>query len=747
MASLAFQPYVDKENAGSFGVRPNKGQIGGGLGKVFNKGNEQSLVTPRRALGDVNRDLKAVNNGPGLKPMQKPSGLPLQSKGLQMKSANIQPLTGRSGNIMQISVSKEWKDIYKLLRKLGLLNTAFAVMDIVQAVDHTSREENVIRIVFALVGIQLIYCVTMAQTPSKSCALCDKPATLYCYEDKQLLCFQCKKDIHDRVPVCRDHNVVDIHKAGTHIYKPVPACDSHEKEFLYYCSKCDCLICKECMTSSHNGHITKEIKSITDIHRQEVDEIINKLKTKVEELKKTLETIDGEHSLLIQSGCDSYIEVVEKTSAEIHQIIDHYKQIEMNTAFDFRDTETHNLKGTRVFFQRLHNESSDRLLKFENLLQEPHDNSFFLEWKGLQKEYKIMTEESEQSLSSPRQMSGFNQNRFRRAIIEGIDKQFQMGLKERETTVAVLKEEVDTLNDKLKGKQEDIDKLSVITTKGENETKILEEISKLKTEIKEQDRRKFALQKEKETTVARLTDEMDLLKEKLKIKQKQVEKVSKQKEKETTVARLTDQMDLLKEKLKIKQKQVEKVSKKRIVLIGCTGVGKSSLGNTLLGEFHFQAGGGYTSATSKCEIGPHAIIIVIPPNRRNDAMERRAIEILFDFFGDEHFLEFTMLVMVRKNDITSKFGESYNIYDFVENESPEYIKQLYEKCNKRIVAVENSQNMSDRQKDAERVFEEIDKLDGYYSHHYFQILSNGKRCSEEIAQLKKSKKILEEKKN
>lgn len=32
MASLAFQPFVDKENAGSIGVRPNKGQTGGGLG-------------------------------------------------------------------------------------------------------------------------------------------------------------------------------------------------------------------------------------------------------------------------------------------------------------------------------------------------------------------------------------------------------------------------------------------------------------------------------------------------------------------------------------------------------------------------------------------------------------------------------------------------------------------------------------------------------------------------------------------
>ncbi|XP_071150359.1 hyaluronan mediated motility receptor-like [Mytilus edulis] len=333
----------------------------------------------------------------------------------------------------------------------------------------------------------------MAQTPSKSCAFCNKPATLFCYEDKQFLCSQCKKDIHDRVAVCLDHNVVDIHEAGNRIYKPVPVCDSHKKEFIYYCSKCDCLACKECMTSSHNGHITKEIKKITDSHRQVVDKKINTLKTKVEEIKKTLQTIDGEHSLLIQSCCDSYIEDVDKTSEEILQIIDHYKQVEINNAFDFRDTETHNLKGTRVFFQRLQNESSDRLLKFENLLQEPHDNSFFLEWKDLQKENKLMTEESEQPLSSPRQMSGFKQKTFRRAIIDGIDKQFQMGLKEQETAVVVLTEEVDILNEKLKGKHEEIDNLSKQT---------------------------------EQETVARLTDEIDVLKEKLKVKQEQLDNQS-----------------------------------------------------------------------------------------------------------------------------------------------------------------------------------------------------------------------------
>lgn len=97
MASLAFQPFVDKENAGSIGARPNKGQTGGGLGKVFNKGN--AFATPRRALGDVGN--KTIDNGTSHKQIQKPTVIPLQNKGLQMKSSNIQPLSSRSGNVMQ----------------------------------------------------------------------------------------------------------------------------------------------------------------------------------------------------------------------------------------------------------------------------------------------------------------------------------------------------------------------------------------------------------------------------------------------------------------------------------------------------------------------------------------------------------------------------------------------------------------------------------------------------------------------
>ncbi|CAG2193650.1 unnamed protein product [Mytilus edulis] len=184
----------------------------------------------------------------------------------------------------------------------------------------------------------------MAQIPSRTCTFCSKIAELYCYDCKQCLCTQCQNNIHGIVAVCRDHKVGDIHKAGNRIYKPVPTCEVHNKEFLYYCSKCDCLTCKECVTSSHNGHITKEIKNIADIRRKDVSQIINKLKTKVEKIKETLKIIDESHSLQILSDCDSYISNVEKTYQEIRQIIDRYKLINITTATDFREIEEQDLK-------------------------------------------------------------------------------------------------------------------------------------------------------------------------------------------------------------------------------------------------------------------------------------------------------------------------------------------------------------------------------------------------------------------
>ncbi|XP_063408755.1 uncharacterized protein LOC134692234 [Mytilus trossulus] len=300
----------------------------------------------------------------------------------------------------------------------------------------------------------------MAQIPSQNCTFCSKLASLYCYDCQQCLCTQCQKNMHGIVAVCRDHKVGDIHKAGTRIYKPVPSCDAHKKEFICYCVKCDSLICKECITSSHNGHITKEIKNIAEIRRQDVNQIIDKLKTKVEEIQQTLKTMEGSHSLQIQSGCESFIKDVRETSGEMYSIIDKYKHINITTASDFRENEEQDLKRKLVFFQRLHNESADRLLKFENLVQEPHDSTFFKEWKNLQTEFQIITDESEQQLSCPQQIQSFQPDTFRRAVIDKIDEQFQMGFKENERKVTELLGENCKLKAEVKIKLDEIKQLS-----------------------------------------------------------------------------------------------------------------------------------------------------------------------------------------------------------------------------------------------------------------------------------------------
>lgn len=219
-------------------------------------------------------------------------------------------------------------------------------------------------------------------------------------------------------------------------------------------------------------------------------------------------------------------------------------------------------------------------------------------------------------------------------------------------------------------------------------------------------------------------------------------------------------------------------------MIGTTGVGKSCLGNSLLGKDHFYSSAAAKSVTSKCEIGesddkkrnikvadtpgiinadgknmmsvmqnffeflapgPHAIIIVLAPNRESET-EKRALAGLRDFFGDDNFLNYTMLVMVRKNEIIGDYGESENIHEFIENKSADNVKQLYAECNKRIIAVENKQSMTERQKQAEEVFEEIDKMDGFYDHRYFKLLANVREKDSVIVELEKKINLLETKK-
>ena len=129
-----------------------------------------------------------------------------------------------------------------------------------------------------------------------------------------------------------------------------------------------------------------------------------------------------------------------------------------------------------------------------------------------------------------------------------------------------------------------------------------------------------------------------------------------------------------------------------------------------------------TKAIAALSPGPHAFLIVLQPGRATEE-EKRVIKQLKGLFGDETFLEHTIIVMTRKADITDENEDQINIHSFINKMAAPAVKQLYEQCGRRIVAVENKHSSQDEKtKYAKEVTEEVLKLDRYYSHEYFKLL-------------------------
>eukprot|EP00731_Ephydatia_muelleri_P005433 Em0002g1609a len=189
--------------------------------------------------------------------------------------------------------------------------------------------------------------VTIAQYQSKvaskdvvPCDVCidstsSGPAVGFCCSCHHFLCQQCC-EYHKRARNFHQHDVIALGEAvpKERLSAVKPTCALHNKEFLFYCETCSCLICHDCTTTDHKDHKQNtKLASIASLCKDNISNLI-----------------------------DSAFEIM----SQLHGAVDCNIR-ELNGVDENEETISQNIKQTFVLFHKM---LDDRMNK---VLRELHD--------------------------------------------------------------------------------------------------------------------------------------------------------------------------------------------------------------------------------------------------------------------------------------------------------------------------------------------------------------------------------------
>jgi hypothetical protein len=174
---------------------------------------------------------------------------------------------------------------------------------------------------------------------SQPCDLCAQKheATRQCLDCGVLMCLDISR-VHCMLKENKDHRVATIQEAQEHLRAhPLPVvlmCPDHpDKAFEYFDESCQKLVCVNCVVfENHSGHKCKSIPEAARVGREEFQQVIEDLSSKIAELQTQGTSTQGvlqDFSAIAQSRrtevdsvFDKLIDDLETRRVSLHQQID-----------------------------------------------------------------------------------------------------------------------------------------------------------------------------------------------------------------------------------------------------------------------------------------------------------------------------------------------------------------------------------------------------------------------------------------
>ena len=150
------------------------------------------------------------------------------------------------------------------------------------------------------------------------------PAVGFCCSCHHFMCQLCC-DHHKRARNFYQHDVIALGEAvpKERLSAVKPTCDLHNKEFVFYCETCSCLICHDCTTADHRDHIqSAKLPSIVATTRR--DDIRKLLTCAQEVLSKLTDAFKGNITIMkeVEDNEEAVSKSIKQTFVRIHQALD-----------------------------------------------------------------------------------------------------------------------------------------------------------------------------------------------------------------------------------------------------------------------------------------------------------------------------------------------------------------------------------------------------------------------------------------